>query len=78
MYLMKGTSGSEGNVRKSLVDIIAGCPKMVVVTTFASNLARLDTIIHAGTGKLEEKCLSVEEVYIVCLQLHKNVGTLKI
>lgn len=44
----EGTSGSEGDVRKSLVDIIAGCPKMVVVTTFASNLARLDTIIHAG------------------------------
>ncbi len=44
----QGTSGSEGDVRDSLVDIIAGCPKMVVVTTFASNLARLDTIIHAG------------------------------
>lgn len=44
----KGTSGSEGDLRKSLVDIIAGCPKLVVVTTFASNLARLDTIIHAA------------------------------
>lgn len=44
----KGISGSEGELRKSLVDIIAGCPKMVVATTFASNLARLDTLIHAG------------------------------
>ena len=44
----EGISGSEGDVRKSLVDIIAGCPKMVVVTTFASNLARLDNLIHAG------------------------------
>jgi ribonuclease J len=44
----EGTSGSEGKVRESLVDIIAGCPKMVVVTTFASNLARLDTLIHAA------------------------------
>ncbi|HJD56141.1 MAG TPA: ribonuclease J [Rickettsia endosymbiont of Pyrocoelia pectoralis] len=44
----KGTSGSEGDVRKSLIDIIAGCPQMVVVSTFASNLARLDTIIHAA------------------------------
>lgn len=43
-----GSSGSEGELRKSLVDIIAGCPKMVVVTTFASNLARLSTLIHAG------------------------------
>lgn len=41
-------SGSEGDLRKSLVDIIAGCPKLVVCTTFASNLARLDTLIHAG------------------------------
>jgi ribonuclease J len=44
----EGTSGSEGDVRSSLIDIIAGCPKLVVVTTFASNLARLDTLIHAG------------------------------
>ena len=44
----KGSSGSEGDVRKSLVDIIACCPQMVVVSTFASNLARLDTIIHAA------------------------------
>lgn len=44
----KGVSGSEGDVRKSLVNIIAGCPKMVVATTFASNLARLDTLINAG------------------------------
>ena len=44
----KGSSGSEGDVRKSLVDIIAGCPQIVVVSTFASNLARIDTIIHAA------------------------------
>tara|TARA_B110000503_G_scaffold142257_1_gene238459 strand:- start:1090 stop:2766 length:1677 start_codon:yes stop_codon:yes gene_type:complete len=44
----EGVSGSEGDVRESLIKIIAACPKMVVVTTFASNLARLDTIIHAG------------------------------
>ena len=44
----EGISGSEGDVRDSLVKIIAECPKMVVVTTFASNLARLDTLIHAG------------------------------
>lgn len=43
-----GVSGSEGELRKSLVDIIAGCKKMVIATTFASNLARLDSLIHAG------------------------------
>lgn len=44
----EGTSGSEGDVRESLVKLIADCPKMVVVTTFASNLARLDSIIYAA------------------------------
>ena len=44
----EGTSGSEGDVQKSLIDIISGCPKMVVVTTFASNLARLDSLISIG------------------------------
>ena len=44
----EGSSGSEGDVRKNLISIIAKCPKMVVVTTFASNLARLDSIIYAG------------------------------
>ncbi len=43
-----GSSGSEGELRKSLVDIITGCPKLAVCTTFASNIARLDTLIHAG------------------------------
>jgi ribonuclease J len=49
-----GISGSEGDVRKSLIDIIAGCPKMVVVTTFSSNIARFDTLIRAGQQQ-EEK-----------------------
>jgi ribonuclease J len=41
-----GISGSEGDLKESLTKIIAGCKKMVVVTTFASNLARLDTLIR--------------------------------
>ncbi|MEY3197445.1 MAG: hypothetical protein RLZZ59_816 [Pseudomonadota bacterium] len=44
----EGSSGSEGDLRKSLVEVISGCPKLVVVTTFASNLARVDTVIHAA------------------------------
>ena len=53
-----GVSGSEGDVRNSLVDIIAGCPKMVVVTTFASNLARLDSLIYAGQKAGRKVCLT--------------------
>lgn len=41
-------SGSEGELKKSLTELISSCKKMVVVTTFASNVARLETIIRAG------------------------------
>lgn len=41
-------SGSEGALRESLIDLISGCEKMVVVTTFASNIARLETLILAA------------------------------
>jgi ribonuclease J len=41
-------SGSEGDLRSSLIDLMAGCDKMVVVTTFASNIARLETLLLAA------------------------------
>ncbi len=44
----EGHSGSEGDVREHLVDLIKKCPKRVVVATFASNLARVATLIHAA------------------------------
>ncbi len=43
-----GWSGSEGDLRVSLVNVIKECKKMAVVSTFASNLARIDTILHAA------------------------------
>jgi len=43
-----GESGSEAGVRDSLAEIITGCKNRVVVTTFASNIARLESIIRAG------------------------------
>lgn len=51
-------SGSEGELRKSLAEIIMGCPKMVVVTTFASNLARLDTVFAAAKQAKRKVALS--------------------
>jgi len=43
-----GESGSEGEVRKNLVELIGQCPERVIVTTFASNLARLMSLIEAA------------------------------
>lgn len=41
-------SGSEGELRESLTNIIASCKKLVIVATFASNVARIETIVKAA------------------------------
>lgn len=43
-----GTSGSEGDLRKSLIELVGKCENMVAVTTFASNVARIETIARAA------------------------------
>lgn len=45
---VEGETGSEGEVRENLVKLIAACENRVVVTTFASNLARVATLIMAA------------------------------
>jgi ribonuclease J len=45
-----GTSGSEADVAKSLVEVIRACPNRVAVTTFASNVARLESIAMAAAA----------------------------
>ena len=45
---VEGESGSEADVRVALTDIIQQCEERVVVTTFSSNIARLETIIYAA------------------------------
>ena len=44
----EGESGSEETVRENLVKIIKDCKNRVAVGTFASNLARVETIMHAA------------------------------
>jgi ribonuclease J len=46
--LSPGTSGSEAEVRDSLTELIARQPNRVVLTTFASNIARLETAMMAA------------------------------
>ncbi|HFD14784.1 MAG TPA: ribonuclease J, partial [Rhodospirillales bacterium] len=48
--LVAGTAGSEAEVRDSLTELIRGKPNRVAVTTFASNVARLETAAHAGSA----------------------------
>ncbi|MGE0754752.1 MAG: ribonuclease J [Alphaproteobacteria bacterium] len=45
---VEGEAGSEGEVRKHLVDLIGSCEQRVIVTTFASNLARVQSLMLAA------------------------------
>lgn len=45
-----GTSGSEADVAKSLIEVIRQCEERVAVTTFASNVARLESIAKAAAA----------------------------
>jgi len=48
--LSAGSSGSEAEVRDSLMELIAAQPNRVVLTTFASNLVRMESAILAGVA----------------------------
>jgi ribonuclease J len=43
-----GTSGSEADVARSLIEVIRECEGRVAVTTFASNVARIESIAKAA------------------------------
>ncbi len=47
---VEGNSGSEGDVRDELSATIRQCKQRVLVTTFSSNLARLESIIKAASA----------------------------
>jgi ribonuclease J len=46
--LVPGTSGSEGDVRENLIDLVGTMENRVAVASFASNVARLETVCRAA------------------------------
>ncbi len=48
--LVQGSSGSEGDVRTKLTEMIGRFDNRVVVACFASNIARLESIAHAAAA----------------------------
>ena len=46
--LVEGTSGSEGPLRDSLVDIVGRCRNRIAIACFASNVARMETCVAAA------------------------------
>src|SRR5947207_6500585 len=55
--LRPGTSGSEADLRRSLIDLVGRYDARVVVGCFASNVARLETIARAGAAHGREVAL---------------------
>jgi ribonuclease J len=48
--LRPGSSGSEADLRRSLIDLVGRYDARVAVACFASNVARLETIAHAAAA----------------------------
>ncbi|GAB5457692.1 MAG: ribonuclease J [Henriciella sp.] len=54
---VEGESGSEGTVRENLTKLIATLKGRVAVTTFASNVARVATVVEAARAAGRSVCL---------------------
>lgn len=61
--MVEGESGSESHVREHLHDVIAGCTNRVIVTTFASNISRLESIIYAGIAAGRQIALAGQSLW---------------
>ncbi|PCJ71211.1 MAG: MBL fold metallo-hydrolase [Rhodobiaceae bacterium] len=62
-----GEAGSEADVGESLTELIAGLHGRVAVTTFASNVARLESIIRAAEA-------NDRHVVLVGRSMHRIIG----
>ncbi|MGQ0531187.1 MAG: ribonuclease J [Caulobacteraceae bacterium] len=54
---VEGSTGSESEVRQKLTEVIRRCTGKVAVTAFASNVARLETALHAARLAGRTPCL---------------------
>lgn len=72
---VEGAAGSEAEVRKRLTDVIARCKGRVAVTAFASNVARVETALHAARAAGRTPCL-VGRSMLRIFNAAKSVGLL--
>lgn len=73
---VEGESGSESDVRGNLTEVIRGCDDRVVVTTFSSNIARLETIIYAAIDAGRSVALAGRSIWRM-VQAAQDAGYLK-
>ncbi len=62
-----GYSGSEGAVEKGLAEVFKGCKKRIVVTIFASNIGRIQSVCRAAAA-------SDRHVAVLGHSLHRMIG----
>lgn len=73
---VEGTSGSEADVRDHLTDVIRACKGRVAVTAFASNVARVETVIRAAHACGRTVCLVGRSMHRI-VSAAKGVGLLR-
>ncbi len=73
---VEGESGSESDVRTSLTGIIGSCKERVVITTFASNVARMETVIMAAFDAGRQVALSGKSLWRMS-EAARSAGYLK-
>eukprot|EP00439_Symbiodinium_sp_Y106_P089249 s1_g1785.t1 len=71
-----GEAGSEADVATSLTDLIGGLEGRVVVTTFASNVARLESVIRAAEANGRHVVLAGRSMFRV-IAAARDTGHLK-
>lgn len=72
----EGEAGSELSVRKALADVIGEQKGRVAVATFASNVARLSSVIHAASLHGRSVCLVGRSMHKITAAA-QSVGMLK-
>ncbi len=73
---VEGEAGSEGSVREALNEVIGELKGRVAVTTFASNVARLSSVIHAANAHGRSVCLVGRSMHRI-VAAAQSVGILK-
>jgi ribonuclease J len=73
---VEGRSGSEEGVRDALVQTIAECKGRAIVTTFASNIARVESVLRAAQGAGRHVVLAGRSLFRV-VEAAREAGYLK-
>ncbi|HEX7884526.1 MAG TPA: ribonuclease J [Phenylobacterium sp.] len=71
-----GHAGSEADVRKALTTLIAGLKGKVAVACFASNVARMDSVIRAAEAAGRRVCLAGRSMHRMAAAA-KSVGLMQ-